>query len=82
MDFTEGQRVFPEISDTLQDLDIGVLVNNVGLSYVHPEYFVEVSNEVLMVTHPHGMSWSGAVIAFSSFSCINSSSTVIIFLKA
>ena len=45
-DFTTGQEVFPQLEDNLAGLDIGVLVNNVGLSYVHPEYFITVTKEV------------------------------------
>lgn len=48
-DFTEGQAVFPAIANRLEDLDIGILVNNVGLSYIHPEYFLEVTKEVCIM---------------------------------
>lgn len=45
-DFTEGQTVFPAIAERLKDLDVGILINNVGLSYLHPDYFLEVDKEV------------------------------------
>lgn len=59
-DFTEGQAVFPAIANRLEDLDIGILVNNVGLSYIHPEYFLEVTKEVcnMYYTISSYMQWN------------------------
>lgn len=45
VDFTDGQAVFPVIEEKLEGRDIGILINNVGLSYIHPEYFLEVTKE-------------------------------------
>lgn len=39
VDFTEPDSIYPVIKSQLDGLDIGVLVNNVGMSYKHPEYF-------------------------------------------
>lgn len=46
-DLTEGQVVYAEIAKATQDLEVGVLVNNAGASYDHPELFTNVSEEVL-----------------------------------
>jgi len=37
---------YENIEKQLQDLEIGILVNNVGVSYGHPDYFMEYSNDV------------------------------------
>jgi len=34
----------PKIEEAIKDLDIGVLVNNVGLSYEHPQEFLELDS--------------------------------------
>ncbi|EFN85483.1 very-long-chain 3-oxoacyl-CoA reductase [Harpegnathos saltator] len=46
-DLTEGQTVYAEIAKVTEDLEVGVLVNNAGTSYDHPELFTNVSEEVL-----------------------------------
>ncbi|EZA54209.1 hypothetical protein DMN91_000211 [Ooceraea biroi] len=46
-DLTEGQVVYAEIAKTTQDLEVGVLINNAGASYDHPELFTNVSEEIL-----------------------------------
>jgi len=42
VDFTGGREIYDKIGAQLQDLDVGVLVNNVGMSYVHPEFLASV----------------------------------------
>jgi 17beta-estradiol 17-dehydrogenase / very-long-chain 3-oxoacyl-CoA reductase len=39
VDFTEQTSIYTTIRNELGDLDIGVLVNNVGMSYKSPEFF-------------------------------------------
>ncbi|CAB0018187.1 unnamed protein product [Nesidiocoris tenuis] len=41
-DFTQGQTVFGHISKELFGCEIGILVNNIGISYPHPEYFLDL----------------------------------------
>uniref|UniRef100_T1I1N3 Uncharacterized protein n=1 Tax=Rhodnius prolixus TaxID=13249 RepID=T1I1N3_RHOPR len=40
-DFTQKEDIITAIEKELSGLEIGVLINNVGLSYPHPEYFLE-----------------------------------------
>lgn len=45
MDFTETENIYHDIDKQLTGLDIGVLINNVGMSYPHPEYFLDLKNK-------------------------------------
>ncbi|XP_015606662.1 very-long-chain 3-oxoacyl-CoA reductase [Cephus cinctus] len=46
-DLTQGQPVYATIAKAIEELEVGVLVNNAGLSYDHPEVFVNVPEEHL-----------------------------------
>ncbi|XP_073829574.1 hydroxysteroid 17-beta dehydrogenase 12 spidey [Musca autumnalis] len=45
VNFTGGPEIYDKIRTHIQGLNIGVLVNNVGMSYEHPEFFVEFSQK-------------------------------------
>ena len=42
------EDIYPRIKEKIQGLKIGVLINNVGMSYAHPEYLVEVGEKIYM----------------------------------
>ncbi|KXJ12187.1 Very-long-chain 3-oxoacyl-CoA reductase [Exaiptasia diaphana] len=40
IDFSGGQEIYQDIGDKLKDLEIGILVNNVGVGVKCPDYFL------------------------------------------
>ncbi|XP_069072326.1 inactive hydroxysteroid dehydrogenase-like protein 1 [Pleurodeles waltl] len=38
-DFSKGSEIYPSIKNALRDVEVGILVNNVGVFYDYPEYF-------------------------------------------
>ncbi|CAL7945425.1 unnamed protein product [Xylocopa violacea] len=44
-DLTEGQAAYAKIAKATEELEIGVLVNNAGASYEHPESFTKLPEE-------------------------------------
>ncbi|XP_055590922.1 very-long-chain 3-oxoacyl-CoA reductase-like [Uranotaenia lowii] len=45
VDFTSGPSIYDEIRKQTAGLEIGILVNNVGISYPNPEYFLNIQEQ-------------------------------------
>ncbi|KFQ23306.1 Hydroxysteroid dehydrogenase-like 1 [Mesitornis unicolor] len=46
-DFSKGREPYPAIKEALKDREIGILVNNVGMFYSYPDYFTNLSEDML-----------------------------------
>ena len=41
VDFGESEEIYAKVEETLKDMDIGVLINNVGSNSGTPEHFTD-----------------------------------------
>ncbi|NXF29214.1 HSDL1 protein, partial [Nyctibius bracteatus] len=46
-DFSKGREPYPAIKKALKDREIGILVNSVGIFYPYPDYFTNLSEDML-----------------------------------
>ncbi|NXP18233.1 HSDL1 protein, partial [Scytalopus superciliaris] len=46
-DFSKGCEPYPAIREALKDREIGILVNNVGMFHAYPDYFANLSEDIV-----------------------------------
>ncbi|XP_050167474.1 inactive hydroxysteroid dehydrogenase-like protein 1 isoform X2 [Myiozetetes cayanensis] len=94
-DFSKGREPYPAIKEALKDREIGILVNNVGMFTEYPDYFANLSEDVLwdmihiniasanMMTHIvlPGMlkKKKGAIVNISSILCCQPTPLITIY---
>lgn len=49
MDFTSSYEIYDRIGKEIEGLEIGVLINNVGMSYSYPEYLAQVNSPPIAI---------------------------------
>jgi hypothetical protein len=42
VDFTDGQSIYPKLKNQLDQLEVGILVNNVGMATGFAEAFADI----------------------------------------
>ena len=47
VDFSGGAKIYDKIRMELSGLEIGILINNVGVAYEHPDYFLNIPDDRL-----------------------------------
>ena len=59
IDFTVDRDAQSRLETETKDLNVGVLINNVGVSYDHPEYFLQIGRrKILNVCSSESRLWS------------------------
>lgn len=49
VDFCKDAKIYEKIENSIAGLEIGVLINNVGMAYEHPEFFLELPDHVKFI---------------------------------